>query len=77
MNKIDLNKLHTTKMGADRIKKNLNLAADDVVDYCKQAVLNVDNSAIVRKGKNWYVNCGSYTLTINANSYTIITAHTN
>jgi hypothetical protein len=76
MTKIDLSKLHTTEMGVDRIKRNLNLDTDDVVNYCKQAILSVDNDSIIRKGKNWYVNCDGYTLTINAHSNTIITAHT-
>jgi hypothetical protein len=35
MTKIDLSKLHTTEMGARRIKRNLNLDTDDVVNYCK------------------------------------------
>jgi hypothetical protein len=76
MTKIDISKLHTTEMGIDRIKRNLNLDTDNVVDYCKQAILSVDSDSIIRKGKNWYVNCNGYTLTINAHSNTIITAHT-
>jgi hypothetical protein len=76
MTKIDLSKLHTTEMGADRIKRNLNLDTDDVVNYCKQAIASIDNDSIILKGKNWYVNCDGYTLTINAHSNTIITAHT-
>jgi hypothetical protein len=75
MTKIDISKLHTTEMGVDRIKRNLNLGAEDVVDYCRQAILSADSNSIIRKGKNWYVNCGGYTLTINAHSNTIITAH--
>jgi hypothetical protein len=74
MTKIDLSKLHTTEMGVDRIKRNLNLDTDDVVNYCKQAILSVDHDSIIRKGKNWYVNCDGFMLTINAHSNTIITA---
>jgi hypothetical protein len=77
MTKIDISKLHTTEMGIDRIKRNLRLDTDDVVNYCKQAILSVDNDSIIRKGKNWYVDCSDFTLTINAHSNTIITAHTN
>ena len=76
MSSIDINKLHTTEMGIDRIKKNLGLDADDVVAWCKQAILNADEDSVIRKGKNWYVCCDGYTLTINAHSNTIITAHT-
>ena len=33
--------------------------------------------SILKKGKNWYVFYENIILTINANSYTIITAHLN
>ncbi len=32
-------KIHTTEMGIDRIKKNLKLNTNDVVEYCKNKVL--------------------------------------
>ena len=32
-------------------------------------------SLIYRKGKNWYIENGAIKITINASSYTIITAH--
>ena len=35
----NINKLHTTKMGIDRIRKNLNLSEVDVVKYCKDKIL--------------------------------------
>lgn len=50
LNNID--KVHTTVMGVDRIKKNLNLT-DDVVDYCKKKILD-KNCNIYKQGKNWY-----------------------
>jgi hypothetical protein len=43
MTKIDISKLHTTEMGIERIKRNLNLATDDMLAWCQQAILNVDN----------------------------------
>jgi hypothetical protein len=70
---IKSDELHTTPMGEWRIKRNLGLAADDVVAWCKQAV--IDSKQIVRRGKNWYVYGNDYVLTINAHSNTIITAH--
>ena len=73
LNNID--KVHTTEMGIDRIKKNLKLDTDDVVEYCKNKVLD-KKSLIYRKGKNWYIENGAIKITINATSYTIITAHT-
>ena len=71
INHIDM--LHTTKLGAERIKRNLGLTADDVVHWCKQKVLQADE--IIRKGKNWYVYAGEAVITVNAYSCTIITAH--
>lgn len=67
-------KIHTTKMGADRIRRNLKLDTDDVVTYCKNKVLD-ENCHIYRQGKNWYCEIDNSRITINAYSYTIITAH--
>lgn len=69
----NLDKLHTTVLGVERVKKNLGLDTDDVVAWCKQQTKNANN--IIRKGKNWYVYVDNVILTINANSFTIITAH--
>jgi len=70
-----LEKIHTTDLGAVRIRNNLSLDIDDVVNWCK---LKIENSSvsIIRKGKNWYVHTGDCVITVNAHSYTIITAHT-
>lgn len=70
----NLDKLHTTELGTVRIKKNLSLSTDDVVLWCKTKI-NSDNAVITRKGKNWYVNADGCIITVNAHSYTIITAH--
>lgn len=70
----NLNKLHTTELGIERIKRNLSLDTEDVVDWCKTKI-NSANAVITRSGKNWYVNVDKYILTVNAYSYTIITAH--
>lgn len=67
-------KVHTTKMGEERIKRNLSLTNIDVVEYCKQKILD-QNSKIYRQGKNWYSENENEIITINAHSYTIITAH--
>ena len=32
----NIDKVHTTEMGIGRIKKNLKLDTDDVVEWCKQ-----------------------------------------
>lgn len=71
---LNLEEIHTTKMGVDRIKKNLDLNVDNVVDWCKDKIKK-PNSRIVRKGKNWYINIDGCEITVNAHSFTIITAH--
>lgn len=70
----NIDKLHTTELGAERIKKNLQLETDDVVKWCKSKILKKD-ALIERKGKNYYISIDSSKITVNANSYTIITAH--
>lgn len=71
----NIDKLHTTELGILRVQKNLNLDTTDVVEWCKQKILSAVD--ISRKGKNWYVCYDNCVITINAHSYTIITAHTN
>lgn len=70
----NLDKLHTTELGIERIKRNLSLETEDVVDWCK-AKISANNAVIARNGKNWYVKVDNNILTVNAYSYTIITAH--
>ena len=69
----NIKKIHTTELGIIRIKKNLELETRDVVEWCKQKVKLSNN--IIKKGKNWYVFLENCIITINAKSYTIITAH--
>jgi ribosomal protein S18 acetylase RimI-like enzyme len=70
---INLDKLHTTDLGAARIKRNLDLRADDVVLWCQESVKQAD--IIIGQGKYWYVYRAGVVITINAQSNTIITAH--
>jgi hypothetical protein len=51
------------------------LETKDIVDWCKRKIKQAEN--IYKKGKNWYVSFENCILTINAHSYTIITAHKN
>ena len=71
----NIDKIHTTEMGIDRIKKNLKLDTNDVVEYCKNKVLE-KNCNIFKQGKNWYCEIENIIITINSYSYTIITTHT-
>ena len=72
----NIEKLHTTPMGVDRIRRNLSLGDDvkDVVAFCRQKIL-APTANISRQGKNWYVKIDGCVITVNAYSYTIITAH--
>lgn len=72
----NLDKLHSTPMGYERIKKNIGLSGDDleIIFQCKKMILN-RQSKIERNGKNWYVQFDDVKLTVNAFSFTIITAH--
>jgi hypothetical protein len=72
LNNIEL--VHTTEMGVERIKRNLKLETNDVVEYCRQKISN-NSCNIYRQGKNWYCEIEDVKITVNAYSYTIITAH--
>lgn len=86
----NLEKLHTTELGVVRIKRNLGLKTDDVIDWCKDTILsaakNIEKeksgendgksaNKIFRQGKNWYIKTDGCTITVNVHSYTVITAH--
>lgn len=70
----NINQIHTTPRGIDRIKKNLNLNTNNVVEYCKNKILN-EKCNIYKQGKNWYCEIDNIIITVNSYSYTIITAH--
>ena len=69
----NIDKAHTTDMGVARISRNLEIDGD-VVEYCKSKILK-NESFVNRKGKNYYVEVDDCIITVNASSYTIITAH--
>ena len=58
----------------ERVRRNLQLETDDVVQWCRARILD-GCAEIERTGKNWYVTAGNCRITVNAHSYTIITAH--
>jgi len=70
----NLDKVHTTEMGVGRIKRNIEIDVDDIVAYCIDKIKQ-ENAVIERKGKNYYVSVDGIIITVNASSYTIITAH--
>ena len=70
----NIDRLHTTELGVIRIKKNLKIEYNDVVEYIKNKVLD-KNAYIYKNGKNYYVEIDNIIITINSYNYCIITAH--
>ena len=70
----NLGRLHTTDLALFRIKKNLSLNVENVIEWCKEKI-SLSNAEITRKGKNWYITIDNCIITVNAYSYTVITAH--
>lgn len=71
---LNIDKLHSTELGIDRIKRNLLLDDCDCVEYCKKIILK-ENSVVYKKGKNFYCENENMVITINSYNYCIITAH--
>lgn len=71
---VNIDKLHTTDLGAERIKRNLSLTCADPVEWCKDKILD-SRTVIERKGKNWYAATDGCVITVNAYNLCVITAH--
>jgi ribosomal protein S18 acetylase RimI-like enzyme len=69
----NLDKLHTTELGAERIRRNLGLQVDDVVLWCREAIEQAD--IIIGRGKNRYAYRNGVAITINVKNFCVITAH--
>lgn len=69
----NLEKLHTTRLGEQRIRKNLGLDVEDIVQWVRTQI-GSSGAVISRAGKNFRITIGNIFITINAGSYTIITA---
>lgn len=72
LNNID--KIHTTILGEERIRRNIHIDNSDVVKYIKDKIID-NRCKIYKKGKNWYCEIDNMIITINSYSYTIITSH--
>lgn len=70
----NIHKLHRTELRMERIKKNLKIDVDNVVDYCKEKIVN-KHCIIYREGKNYYCQVENVKITVNDHSFTIITGH--
>ena len=69
----NIENIHTTEMGVERIQKNLGID-DEPVGYCILKLENPD-SKVRKEGKNYYVEADNCIITVNSSSFTIITAH--
>jgi len=69
----NIDKLHTTELGINRIKRNLKIDVD-VISYCKNKILD-KKCKIYKNGKNYYCEIDNIRITVNSYSYTIITCH--
>lgn len=72
----NLDKLHITELGERRVRKNLDLSVQSVVEWAKSQIRS-PKAEITRVGKNHQVLCENCRITVNASSFTIITAHRN
>lgn len=70
----NIDNIHTTELGIERIKRNLKLDTEDIVVYCKNKILD-KNCHIYQQGKNWYCEIDNIIITVNVSAHTIITAH--
>lgn len=70
----NIERIHTTQLGVERITRNLSMESCDAVEWCKEKIACAD-AQIIRQGKNWYIHVEGCVITVNAYSYTIITAH--
>lgn len=61
-------------MGFNRIKRNLALNTDVIVEFCKKQIAS-KKCKIYKCGKNWYSENNNIIITVNSFGYTIITAH--
>lgn len=47
----NIGKLHTTELDSERIKQNLSLSTENVVEWCKTKIMMSD-AQIIQTGKN-------------------------
>ncbi len=70
----NIDKVHTTILGKERIKNNLELDIDDIINYIKNKIIKKE-STVYKKGKNLYCEIDKIRVTINSYNYCIITCH--
>ncbi len=68
--RMNVDKIHTTTLGYERIERVLNY--NDNIDYIKNAISNY-KSTIIKNGKNYYIEYDNVIICVNSKSYTVIT----
>lgn len=68
----NFDKLHTTELGAQRIRKNMRTDVESIVSLCR-SYISMTDAKFQLVGKNWYVESNGFIFTVNAKSYNIIT----
>jgi len=69
-------KIHISKLACKRIKQNLKLQTDDILNWCRNEIEYADKTDnITREDKKLYVAANNSVITINASNYAIITAN--
>lgn len=70
----NIDKVHTTPMGTERISRNIGVPCNKITEILPDMLVDPD-AIFERRGKNWYVKTRNCLITINARSFTVITAH--
>ena len=71
---LNLDKINIADKGKERIKNNLNLENEDIVEFCKK-IISDENCNIYREGKNWWCELNDIIIKINVFSYIITSMH--
>ena len=73
----NIEKIHTTELGVQRIKKNICRPAEEteveLISFCK-LLIEAPDCNIEKRGKNWYCRKDNIELTVNSYNFCIITA---
>lgn len=68
----NLDRVHATESAAKRIGKNMGIPAEDAVLWCKRQMQNPDS--ITRGDKHWKVRGDGFVITVDVESFLIVTA---
>ncbi|MCH5180697.1 MAG: DUF3781 domain-containing protein [Erysipelotrichales bacterium] len=70
----NLDKIHTTELGYQRIAKTMKLENEECIKKIKE-LINDCNAKVTKEGKNYYLLHNNLKVTINSYNYCVITAH--